>query len=130
MKEYTLFCQNVRGLRTKCKEMYVSLFDSRYSVIAFSEAWLCQYHSSASFFPKRFAVYRADREYGSDYHHRGGVLLAVRNDIIGLSINPLHAGIIILRCNSFSILENITILQSKVSHHSSVWHLYLQCKMQ
>lgn len=79
-KTFTAYYQNVRGLRTKTKDIFLNSLSCDYDFIFFSETWL---HSSINdcelFDDKEYIVYRCDRSPQNSAHIRGGgVLIAVR----------------------------------------------------
>ena len=72
--------QNVRGLRTKVNEFYVSLIDNPYDVICLSESWLSDDISSNELFSSAYTVFRCDRRFGRVNRTRGGgVVVAIKN---------------------------------------------------
>ena len=73
------YYQNVRGLRTKCSELYISSLACNYDIIAFSETWLHSSIYDSELFHSDFVVYRCDRTaQTSTFSRGGGVLISVR----------------------------------------------------
>ena len=60
-KNLSLYYQNVRGLRTKCSEFYLSSSTCNFDVIALSETWLNSSFYDSELFHSDFTVYRCDR---------------------------------------------------------------------
>ena len=74
----TIYYQNVRGLRTKTNQLYLSLSSSDYDVIAFSETWLNGKILNSEL-SSEYNIYRADRNPGTSGLERGGgVLIGVK----------------------------------------------------
>ena len=72
--------QNVRGLRTKCLELYMSSIACVYEIIAFSETWLNSSIYDSELFHSDFVVYRCDRTaQTSTFSRGGGVLISVKS---------------------------------------------------
>lgn len=75
-----LYYQNVRGLRTKTNELFLSVCNCEYDVIALSETWLLPSIFNSEIFNDDFVVYRSDRSpLNSNFSMGGGVLIAVRS---------------------------------------------------
>ena len=74
------FYQNVRGLRGRVEEFYLSVLDCVYDILIITESWLHSGIHSGELFDKRYTVYRADRK-GSPEHNKrgGGVIVAIKN---------------------------------------------------
>ena len=74
------YYQNVRGLRTKCSELYTSTLACAYDIIALSETWLHSSIYDSELFHSDFVVYRCDRTaLTSTFSRGGGVLVSVRS---------------------------------------------------
>lgn len=77
------FYQNRRGLRTKLRVLKcnVAVFD--YLFICFTEIWLCDSFHDYELGLTNYIVYRCNRNsLTSSFSRGGGVLIAVRSDII------------------------------------------------
>lgn len=75
-----VYYQNVRGLRTKIDDFFVTVVDCDYDVIVVTETWLDDRIYSAQLFGNRFTVFRNDRNpFNSTKARGGGVLIAVSN---------------------------------------------------
>lgn len=73
-----IYYQNVRGLRTKLDDLYLTSFDCDFDVIMMTETGLDDSIHSTQAFGQSFNVYRCDRgPSNSDKHCFGGVLIAV-----------------------------------------------------
>lgn len=90
-KNISIYYQNVRGLRTKIRELYLSLVECEYDIVVLTETWLHDGISSAEF-AGNFSVYRCDRSvHSSDSERGGGVLIAVRPGITCTEIDFKNA---------------------------------------
>jgi exonuclease III len=72
-----IFYQNVRGLRTRVDELYLSSVENNYDIIALTETWLHAGIMSTELFVSRYSIYRHDREISRG----GGVLIAVNKRV-------------------------------------------------
>ena len=80
-RSFTFYYQNVRGLRTKTNDLFLSLSQCDYDIIAFTETWL---HSGIqnSELTNNYRIYRCDRNEQTSRHARGGgVMIAVKSDL-------------------------------------------------
>ena len=78
-----IFYQNVRGLRTRVNDVYLSSLAENYDIIALTETWLNSGINSCELFSPRYNVYRQDRDnVGPGTTRGGGVLLAVDKSIM------------------------------------------------
>lgn len=77
------YYQNVRGLRTKTKDFYLSTLSCNHDVVSISETNLCpSIFDSELFDPSKYLVYRCDRSpLNSANSAWGGVLLAVKSSL-------------------------------------------------
>lgn len=74
-----MYYQNVRGLRTKCFELYNSILTSEYDIILFTETWLQSDILSTELCDSRYHVFRCDRNLiSTGKKSGGGVMLCVR----------------------------------------------------
>lgn len=73
-----VFYQNVRGLRTKTNNFFVSVLETLYPVIVLTETWLNESIYNGELFDDNYVVYRRDRNSLACGKSRGGgVLIAV-----------------------------------------------------
>ena len=79
---FSIYYQNVRGLRTKTHELLNQTSDAGFDIIAFTETWLSADVCNSELFENHlFNVYRADRDpLTTGLSRGGGVLLAIAND--------------------------------------------------
>lgn len=75
-KKYSLFHQNVRGLRSKLDIFKLAILNEPADVFAFTETFLISSVNHAELFPSGYNVVRRDRVNDAGW---GGVLLAVRS---------------------------------------------------
>ena len=74
-----IYYQNVRGMRTKLRDLLLSVSDCDYDVIVFSETWLNQDIHDSELGMDGYNIYRKDRsELTSLKCWGGGVMIAVR----------------------------------------------------
>jgi hypothetical protein len=79
------FCQNVRGLRTKCNDFIDSVLANNFKIYCITETWLNGSLLSHNLFPDPYCVFRADRNYSTSNTKRGGgVLTAVSKSFRGV----------------------------------------------
>ncbi len=87
----TILYQNVRGLRTKTNEFFLSILANNYSIVAIVETWLNAEINSNELFDSRYITFRKDRVEKATGHSRGGgVLFAVKNDIQAERVTSLE----------------------------------------
>lgn len=78
----SLFYQNVRGLRTKTNEFYLSTMQESFDLIFITETWLNGNIKDGEIFSDNYNVYRKDRDpILSGKKEGGGVLIGVRNTL-------------------------------------------------
>lgn len=88
---YSVYYQNVRGMRTKLNILSESIASISYDVLVLTETWLTPNFYNNELYMDNFTVYRKDRLADtSPFSRGGGVLVAVSNNIqsIGLPSSP------------------------------------------
>lgn len=78
--DLSIYYQNVRGLRTKCEDFYISALNHEYDVIILVETWLNSTVYDHEFLDDRYNIYRRDRSSTRSFLNRregGGVCVAV-----------------------------------------------------
>lgn len=76
---FSIYYQNVRGLRTKTIQFKRNLQLNNYDVVVLNETWLLDGIKSEELFGDVYCVWRRDRDYAEREQSRGGgVLIAVR----------------------------------------------------
>lgn len=86
-----VYYNNVRCITNK-NNIAIRIELSIYDVFCLTETWLNESHSSHSYFPSNFNVFRCDRETGSASHtnrRSGGVAIAVRTKFKSQRIQQL-----------------------------------------
>lgn len=84
---FSLYYQNVRGLRTKTTDVYLALSQCDYDVVIFTETWLGPDISNTEL-SSNYTIYRCDRNAASSQFQRGGgVLIAVRNALNSAAVS-------------------------------------------
>lgn len=79
MSSLNIYYQNVRGLKSKITQFYLSLITADYDVICLTETWLNSDIHSHELFDDRYNVYRNDRNFDDDHRRDGGgSLIAVK----------------------------------------------------
>lgn len=87
-----IYYQNARGLRTKTTTFYRNVCLTSYDIIMITESWLLGSIVDSELFDERYVVFRRDRDYNLTGQTRGGgVLIAVRRDIIVVSKPEYHS---------------------------------------
>lgn len=90
-EKYSIYYQNVSGMRTKALQFYqcTSLHD--FDIIALTETWLTENILSSEYFDNYYHVYRKDRcAIATGLKKGGGVLLAIRSDLCSSMIKMPH----------------------------------------
>ena len=81
-KDFRVYYQNVRGLRTQTKEIYSTTSDVEYDVLALTETWLDYSIKSSELFSSNVLVFRSDRNFECSGKSRGGgALLAIKSNL-------------------------------------------------
>lgn len=76
---FTLYYQNVRGLRTKSKPFFDNVVLNNYDVYCITETWLPHHIVSTDYFTDEYTVFRNDRNYAATgQKYGGGVLIALK----------------------------------------------------
>lgn len=79
---FSVYYQNVRGLRTKTGVFYRNLCLCSYDIICLTETWLNDSINNNELFDDRYIVWRRDRNYDElDQLKGGGVLIAIRREL-------------------------------------------------
>lgn len=77
-----IFYQNVRGIRTKCLELYNNILSSDYDIMCITETWLQSDISDSEFCDSRYDIFRCDRDLDSTNKVTGGgVMVCVLRDL-------------------------------------------------
>lgn len=80
--ELNILYQNVRGLRTKCLDLFNNILLHDYDILLFSETWLQDDVSSAELCDARYDVFRCDRNLNATNKRTGGgVMICVRREL-------------------------------------------------
>lgn len=94
-----LYYQNVRGLRSKLKNLYNMISLEEYDFIGLSETWLTDSFSNSEVCDERYILYRADRDLERlNLTKGGGVLLAVKNSfnsVVVLKITKNYDAVVV-----------------------------------
>lgn len=79
---FSIYYQNVRGLRTKTNILLRNVHLSSFDVIVLTETWLLDGIMNSELFPSNYTVWRRDRNLSRTNQTKGGgVLIAVRNNV-------------------------------------------------
>ncbi|XP_055615169.1 uncharacterized protein LOC129761472 [Toxorhynchites rutilus septentrionalis] len=86
-----IYYQNVRGLRTKLDNIFLTSLDCGYDVILLTETGLNDSINSLQIFGSSYNVFRCDRcSLNRDNRNFGGVLIAVANRHVSTRIDTLN----------------------------------------
>lgn len=78
ISEITIYYQNVRGVRTKTQDLFLSALNENFDIIALTETWLTEGINNSELLDDRYIIFRHDRDtVGTGKSRGGGVLLAV-----------------------------------------------------
>lgn len=75
-----IYYQNVRGLRTKCENLYINALQSSYDLIVLTESWLNDTVFDHELLDDRYDIFRRDRSSTLSFQTKkegGGICLAV-----------------------------------------------------
>lgn len=118
--------QNVRSLRNKTTEFYNMLTHADADIISVSETWLNEDCQNCEIAPINYQVFRHDRNYGLSHTQRGGgVLTAVRSDILAFRLNEAELNLDILEDIWIKIIlpdSTLYICTVYISPHASSHH--------
>lgn len=109
-----IYYQNVRGLRSKCREVKINILNNDHDIYILTESWLNDSVFDGEIFDSRYTVYRRDR----NAMNGGGVLIAVSNDIISHRMTMWESS-----CEDLWVTVDIKILGK--SKHIAICALYL-----
>lgn len=118
---YSLFYQNVGGMRTKSTDFVLFMSSREYDIVVITETWLHYEISSAEYFDSYYTVYRRDRYSDPSIMNKGGgVLIAVKSDYKS-ELYTLHYNLIEQLCIKLTFLNNtcIFIVVSYIPPNSS-----------
>jgi hypothetical protein len=77
-----IYYQNVRGLRTKCLQLYNNTLTCDYDILSFTETWLKDDINNAELIDDRYEIFRCDRDcLTTNKTKGGGVMLCVRREL-------------------------------------------------
>lgn len=77
-----IFYQNVRGLKTKCLELYKNILSYEYDIIIITETNIQSDISSNELCDSQYDVFRCDRKCGAcNKHGGGGVMVCTRREL-------------------------------------------------
>jgi hypothetical protein len=90
MSQLLVYYQNVRGLRSKTKEFFLSMLNDDHDVICLTETWLKEGVESSELFGGNYWVFRRDREKDktSSKSGGGGSIIAIKKSAVACS--PIH----------------------------------------
>lgn len=83
MGNLKIYYQNVRGIRSKTRDVKLNILSNNFDILIFTETWLCDGVFDGEFIDNRYTVYRKDRkqtEVGK-FKNGGGVMIAVNNSL-------------------------------------------------
>lgn len=86
--ELTVYYQNVRGLRTKIDDFFLTAVESNYDAIVLTETWLDERIHSTQLFGSLFTVFRIDRNQNNSTKSRGGGVLIAVSKRLSCCIDP------------------------------------------
>ncbi|XP_062541593.1 uncharacterized protein LOC134209614 [Armigeres subalbatus] len=92
LSDLRFYFQNVRGLRTKVDEVFLSTSELEYDIYVFTETWLDDCIQSSQLFCSNYAVFRVDRCVTNSSRRRGGGVLIAVSKKIGSSLVTLRNG--------------------------------------
>lgn len=109
-----LYYQNVRGLRTKCSQLYNNILCNNYDVLLFTETWLQDDIFDSELCDDRYDVYRCDRNLQlTDKRTGGGVMICTRRELCAAVRNEWSCA----TCESMCVTVPAHALGSTVDAH-------------
>ena len=87
----TVYYQNARGLRTKIRDVALSILSESYDVICLSETWLNDSFFNNEIFPDSYNVFRCDNNSTLSYKTRGGGVLIALDKKVGYITTVFHS---------------------------------------
>lgn len=107
--KYSLFYQNVGGMRTKSTDFVLFMSSREYDIVVITETWLHYEINSAEYFDSYYTVYRRDRYSDPSIINKGGgVLIAVKANYNSELYN-LHYNFVEQLCIKLTFLNNTCI---------------------
>lgn len=89
---FSIYYQNVRGLRSKTSDFKSQVLANNYDIVVLTETWLLPSINSSELFDARYNVYRRDRDYdNTGQKYGGGVLIAVNNKFNSVPVIVFHS---------------------------------------
>ena len=114
MSRLSIYFQNVRGLRTKSADLYLSGSTCEYDCVCLVETWLSSDVINSEYFTNNFCVFRKDRNHEvSNKTRGGGALIAVSSKYVALGLD----------LSAFSILA-IDIVGCKIKFGHEFTYLF------
>lgn len=81
-KDVSIFYQNVRGLRTKCLELFNNILLNNYDILIITESWLQDDILNSELCDNRYEAFRVDRNLSAtEKRTGGGILVFIRREI-------------------------------------------------
>lgn len=113
-----IFYQNVRGLRTKCSQLYNNILSSNYDLMCFTETWLQSDILDSEICDNRYDVFRCDRDLAATSRATGGGVMvcalrelcaSVRSEWICESVESICVHVVGGRLGSVADLNIILV---------------------
>jgi hypothetical protein len=82
-----MYYQNVRGLRTKCMELYNGVACCDFDILLFTETWLQDDILNSELCDNRYDIFRMDRNLHTSYKKTGGGVMACLKSTLGARQN-------------------------------------------
>lgn len=80
--DFLIYYQNVRGLRTKCLDLFNNVLASNYDVLLFTETWLQDDVLDSELCDARYDIFRCDRDLRlCSKSTGGGVMICIRREL-------------------------------------------------
>ena len=77
-----IYYHNASGIRTKSKDLYLSILEENYDIIVIVETWLTVNFKTEEYFPSNYIVHRRDRYLDEDtFALGGGIVVAVADRV-------------------------------------------------
>lgn len=113
----SMYYQNVRGLRTKCVQLYNNILSHDYDLILLTETWLQSDIMNSEICDSRYDIFRCDRNLAMTHKSTGGgVMICVRSELGATLTNGWSCA----SCESVCVTIPARALHSSVDLHIAI----------
>lgn len=106
----------MRGLRTKCQDLYSCVSDCEWDCVMLVETWLSSEVLSTEYFPNEYVVFRSDRNFNLVNKTCGGGVLLAFKSCFDVSLVDVS-----IASNALPIVD---IIGCKISYNKTVMYIF------